>query len=253
MTILVTRPEQESQALCDALNQSGHPAISHPLITIHPGNELSQLPRLFSSLNDGDFIIAVSQHAVEYTQKYLKQLQLEWKQEVNYIAVGQKSAQHLKKYISDPVHYPTHSDSEHLLALPVLQNATGKKAIILRGNGGRDLIYQVLNDLNVDVTYCEAYQRQAIAFDASIKTREWQEKNVNTLIVTSGEQLSFFTSQFTGTDLNWVLKLRLLVPSERINQFAKELGYQHIETVGGASNSDLLHYISEHHYDGIFK
>ncbi len=105
----------------------------------------------------------------------------------------------------------------------------------------------------MDVTYCEAYQRQAIAFDASIKTREWQEKNVNTLIVTSGEQLSFFTSQFTGTDLNWVLKLRLLVPSERINQFAKELGYQHIETVGGASNSDLLHYISEHHYDGIFK
>ena len=82
----------------------------------------------FSSLNDGDFIIAVSQHAVEHTQNYLKQLQLEWKQGVNYIAVGQKSAQHLKKYISDPVHYPTHSDSEHLLALPVLQKATGKKS-----------------------------------------------------------------------------------------------------------------------------
>ena len=253
MTILVTRPEQESQALCNALNQLGHSAISHSLLTIHPGRELSQLPSLFSSLSDGDFIISVSQHAVEHAQLFLKKQQKEWKKGVNYIAVGQKSAQYLKTYISDPVHFPTPSDSEHLLALPVLKNVTGKRAIILRGNGGRDLIYQALEDLGAKVTYCETYQRQSKSFDGSIKAKEWQEKNVDTLVVTSGEQLTFFTSQFTNTDLDWVLTCRLLVPSERINQIGQQLGYQHIETVGGASNSDLLHYLSEHHHDGTFK
>ncbi|GLR76258.1 uroporphyrinogen-III synthase [Aliivibrio sifiae] len=253
MTILVTRPEQESQALCDALYQMGHHAISHPLLTIHPGRELSLLPSLFSSLSDGDFIISVSQHAVEHAQSYLEKQRKEWKKGVNYIAVGQKSAQHLKTYISDPVHFPTPSDSEHLLALPVLKNVAGKRAIILRGNGGRDLIYQALEDLGVKVTYCETYQRQSTSFNGSIKAEEWQAQNVDTLVVTSGEQLVFFTSQFTSTDLDWVLTCRLLVPSERINQIGQQLGYQHIETVGGASNSDLLHYLSEHHHDGTFK
>ncbi|WP_375321504.1 uroporphyrinogen-III synthase [Aliivibrio logei] len=253
MTILVTRPEQESQALCDALKALGHHAISHPLLTIHPGKELPLLPSLFSSLSDGDFIISVSQHAAEHAQNFLEKQNKKWKKGVNYIAVGQKSAQQLKTYISDPVHFPTPSDSEHLLALPVLENVTGKRAIILRGNGGRDLIYQALEGLGVKVTYCETYQRQLTSFNGSIKTKEWQVKNVDTLVVTSGEQLTFFTSQFTNTDLNWVLTCRLLVPSERINQIGQQLGYQHIETVGGASNSDLLHYLSEHHHDGTFK
>ncbi|MGR6840929.1 uroporphyrinogen-III synthase [Aliivibrio wodanis] len=253
MTILVTRPEQESQALCDALNQLGHPAISHPLLTVHPGRELSLLPALFSSLSADDFIITVSQHAVQHTQHYLQQQQKEWKKGVNYLAVGQKSAQYLRTYISDPVHFPTPSDSEHLLALPVLQTVAGKKVIILRGNGGRDLIFEALESLGAKVSYCETYQRQSTPFNGSIKTKEWKNKNVNTLVITSGEQLSFFTSQFTNTDLNWVLKCRLLVPSERINQLGQQLGYQHIETVGGASNSDLLHYLSEHHQDGTFK
>ncbi|MDD9179031.1 uroporphyrinogen-III synthase [Aliivibrio finisterrensis] len=251
MTILVTRPEQESQALCDALNQLGHPAISHPLLTIHPGKELSQLPELFSPLSDGDFLIAVSQHAVEHTQDYLQHHQIEWKKGLNYLAVGQKSAQHLRTYISDTVHFPTPSDSEHLLALPVLNRVSGKKVLILRGNGGRDLIYQALEALGAEVNYCEAYQRKMTPFDGKLNAKKWQSQNINTIIITSGEQLSFFTSQFAGTDLDWVLHCRLLVPSERINQLGQQLGYQHIETVGGASNSDLLHYISEHHHDGI--
>lgn len=253
MTILVTRPEQESQALCDALQALGHHAISHPLLTIHPGKELSLLPNYFSSLSDGDFLIAVSQHAVQHAQDYLQLQQKEWKKGVNYIAVGQKSAQYLRSYISDPVHFPTPSDSEHLLALPVLENVSGKKVLILRGNGGRDLIYQALEELGAEVTYCETYQRQSTTFNGATKAKEWQENNVNTLVITSGEQLSFFTSQFTNTDLYWVLGCRLLVPSERINQLGQQLGYQHIETVGGASNSDLLHYFSEHHNDGTFK
>jgi len=253
MTILVTRPEQESQALCDALNQLGHPAISHPLLTIHPGKELSQLPELFSPLSDGDFLIAVSQHAVEHTQDYLQHHQIEWKKGLNYLAVGQKSAQHLRTYISDTVHFPTPSDSEHLLALPVLNHVAGKKVLILRGNGGRDLIYQALEALGAEVNYCEAYQRKMMPFDGKLNVKKWQSHNINTIIITSGEQLSFFTSQFAGADLNWVQHCRLLVPSERINQLGQQLGYQHIETVGGASNSDLLHYISEHHHDGIFK
>lgn len=247
MTILVTRPEQESQALCDALHQAGHLAISHPLLTIHPGRELSQLPSLFSSLSDGDFIIAVSQHAVEHAQNSLQMQQTEWKKGVNYIAVGQKSAQHLKKYVVDTVHFPTHSDSEHLLALPVLKNTKGKKALILRGNGGRDLIFQALDNSGVDVSYCETYQRKNTPFNGALKAAEWQKEHVDTIIVTSGEQLSFFTEQFTLIHLHWVLHCRLLVPSERINQLAQQLGYQHIETVGGASNSDVLHYLSEHH------
>ncbi len=251
MAILVTRPEQESQALCDALNQLGHPAISHPLLTIHPGKDLPQLTTLFSSLHSQDVLIAVSQHAVLQTQHYLAQHHIKWKQELNYIAIGQSTAKQLQQLVNTTVHFPTRSDSENLLALPALTDVAGKNVLILRGNGGRELIYQALNSVGAKVKYCEAYQRKMTHFNAAIKTKEWQEKDIDTIIITSGEQLTFFTAQFSNNDLNWVQHCKLLVPSERINQIAKQLGYQHIETVGGASNSDLLNYINRYHHDGI--
>lgn len=52
------------------------------------------------------------------------------------------------------IHYPLDREiSEVLLQLPELQNIAGKRALILRGNGGRELIGETLTARGADVGF----------------------------------------------------------------------------------------------------
>ncbi|MGP8846919.1 uroporphyrinogen-III synthase, partial [Enterobacter hormaechei] len=88
------------------------------------------------------------------------------------------------------IHYPLDREiSEVLLQLPELQNIAGKRALILRGNGGRELIGETLTARGADVDFCECYQRSAKYYDGAEEAMRWQSRGVTTVVVTSGEML----------------------------------------------------------------
>ncbi|NAW57676.1 MULTISPECIES: uroporphyrinogen-III synthase [unclassified Vibrio] len=237
MTVLVTRPAPAGQQLCQQLAQVGQPAIYHPLISIDPGRELSEL---LTRLPHSDILIAVSQHAAHFADLTLSQNQHPWPTNTLYLAVGQKTAHVLSKATQQKVHYPDISDSEHLLQLPQLQQVQDKKILILRGNGGRELIYDTLTARGAHVHYLEAYQRHNLVFDAKRSVADWQAQQVDTLVVTSAEQLRFLFAQLPAAIQPWVQKQRLLVPSARICTQAHQLGFRHVVNVGGASNNEIM-------------
>lgn len=237
MAVLVTRPEAQGQALCQQLAHCGIHALHHPLITLKAG---ADLPQLLPALHQCDLLIAVSQHAVTFTHQFLQSERSCWPTSAIYLAVGQKTAHVLSKLSAQPVHYPDISDSEHLLALPALHAVQGKSVIILRGNGGRELIFDTLVARGAHVSYREVYQRVDLPFASEACVATWQQADVDTLVITSSHQLMFFVSQLTATSLSWALGLKLLVPSDRIAHDAKALGFQTIVTTGSAANPDLV-------------
>ncbi|HAS63183.1 MAG TPA: uroporphyrinogen-III synthase [Vibrio sp.] len=237
MTVLVTRPGEQGISLCHQLNQQGIKAINHPLIAIRAGE---QLPCLVKSLPKADIIIAVSQHTIEFTHQYLTNANVSWSKTATYLAVGQKSAQFLSKFANQKVHYPERSDSENLLKLPQLKNVSGKHIVILRGNGGRELIYDTLVARGAHVEYCEVYKRENLAFRSEITVPFWQDSQVNQLIITSSGQLNFFIEHIAPPYRDWVLKLALFVPSERIAIEARRVGFHTVVNTGSASNKELL-------------
>jgi len=237
MAVLVTRPDSQGKELCQQLIALGIPALHQPLIGIEAGADLPQLPQ---ALQHCDYVLAVSQHAVLLSQQFLRAQQLKWPASPRYLAVGQKTAQLLSKVCEQPVHYPDISDSEHLLALPELHHVQGQRIEILRGNGGRELIYDTLCARGAMVRYREVYQRVDLPFSAPTSVARWQQAQVDTLVITSSHQLMFFVSQLTGADLNWALSLKLLVPSDRIAHDAQLLGFSHVVTTGSAANQDLV-------------
>ncbi|OLQ93672.1 uroporphyrinogen-III synthase [Vibrio ponticus] len=237
MSVLVTRPGKQGLALCRQLEELGIKAIHHPLITIQAGEQLSSLKQ---QLPLADIIIAVSQHTVEFTHQALTNANLNWPNTAVYLAVGQKSAQFLSKAVNQKVHYPEVSDSENLLNLPLLQQVSGKRIIILRGNGGRELIYETLRERGAIVEYCEVYKRENLAFHSEIAVPFWQDRQIKQLIITSSGQLSFFIEQIAPQYRDWIFQLVLLVPSERIAIEARRVGFQTVVNTGSASNKDLL-------------
>jgi len=242
MNILVTRPSPAGEQLVSRLRTLGQVAWSFPLIEFSPGRELSTLADSIYALQEGDLVFALSQHAVEFAHAQLQQENRRWPTAPPYFAIGRTTALALHTVSGIDVRYPLDREiSEVLLQLPELQTVAGKRALILRGNGGRELLGETLTARGAEVTFCECYQRCAKYYDGAEEAMRWHQRGVDTLVVTSGEMLQQLWSLIPQWYReNWLLRCRLLVVSERLANLARELGWQEIRIADNADNDALL-------------
>ena len=242
MSILVTRPSPAGEQLVSRLRTLGQVAWSFPLIEFSPGRELSALADRINTLQEGDLLFALSQHAVEFANAQLQQQSLSWTTAPRYFAIGRSTALALHTVSGADVRYPLDREiSEVLLQLPELQNIAGKNALILRGNGGRELLGATLAERGARVTFCECYQRSAKHYDGAEEAMRWQSRGVTTLVVTSGEMLQQLWSLIPQWYREqWLLHCRVVVVSERLALQARELGWQEIQVADNADNDALL-------------
>lgn len=242
MSILVTRPSPAGDILVSRLRTLGLVAWSFPLIEFSPGRELNSLADRLTSLNADCLIFVLSQHAVTFAQAHLQQAHKSWPALPHYFAIGRTTALALHKVSGIDVRYPLDREiSEVLLQLPELQNIQGKRALILRGNGGRELLGKTLKARGADVEFCECYQRSMKHYDGAEEAMRWHTRGVNTLVVTSGEMLQqLFSLTPPWYRENWLLHCRLLVVSERLVNLARELGWQDIQVADNAENDALI-------------
>ena len=242
MNILVTRPSPAGEQLVSRLRTLGQVAWSFPLIEFSPGRELSTLADSLYALQEGDLVFALSQHAVEFAHAQLQQENKRWPTAPHYFAIGRTTALALHTVSGIDVRYPLDREiSEVLLQLPELQTVAGKRALILRGNGGRELLGETLTARGAEVTFCECYQRCAKYYDGAEEAMRWHLRGVDTLVVTSGEMLQQLWSLIPQWYReNWLLRCRLLVVSERLANLARELGWQEIRIADNADNDALL-------------
>lgn len=241
MNILVTRPSPAGDELVSRLRKQGKVAWSLPLIEFAPGRELSTLPALLASLSPDDLLFALSQHAVSHAVSALRQHNATWPQ-VQAFAIGRTTALALHTASGLTVNYPRDREiSEVLLQLPELQNVAGKRAVLLRGNGGREFIGETLAKRGVNVTFCECYQRVNKHYDGTDEAYRWHQRGVDTLVITSGEMLKrLFMLIPPWYQTNWLLRCRLIVVSERLATLARDLGWLDITIADNADNDALL-------------
>jgi len=242
MSILVTRPSPAGEELVSRLRALGKVAWSFPLIEFTPGRELATLPDRLAAFSANDLIFVLSQHAVAFAHAHLQHHGLHWPLAPRYFAIGRTTALALHTVSGINVRYPLDREiSEVLLQLPELQNVVGKRALILRGNGGRELLGDTLRERGAEVTFCECYQRCNKHYDGAEEAMRWQSRGVTTLVVTSGEMLQHLWSLIPQWYReNWLLRCRLLVVSERLANLARELGWQDIRIADNADNDALL-------------
>ena len=242
MSILVTRPSPAGEELVSRLRTLGQVAWSFPLIEFSPGRELATLASRLSALTENDLVFALSQHAVTFADAELQQQEKSWPSLPRYFAIGRTTALALHTVSGFNIHYPLDREiSEVLLQLPELQNIAGKRALILRGNGGRELIGETLTARGADVDFCECYQRSAKYYDGAEEAMRWQSREVTMVVVTSGEMLQQLWSLIPQWYReHWLLHCRLLVVSERLAKLARELGWQDIKVADNADNDALL-------------
>ncbi|HEY9148355.1 MAG TPA: uroporphyrinogen-III synthase, partial [Gammaproteobacteria bacterium] len=114
-------------------------------------------------------------------------------------------------------------DSEGLLALPGLQAVRGKRILILRGNGGRELMAATLRDRGAQVDYAEVYRREPP--DTAAAEAGWLGKT-DIITVTSSEALQNLVALTDVAQRPQLLAKPLVVVSERAAALAHALGFK---------------------------
>ncbi len=249
--IVVTRPQQQSNPLSEAIRAAGGTPVLFPLLLIHPVNEAERhaLHDVLRQLVAGMFgwAVFVSPNAIEKTFDELHTLGLRWPDQVHVAVVGKGSEHALmeRNVNSQKVISPTERyDSEGLLALPELQRAQveGQAVMIFRGDGGRELIAQTLRERGASVDYITCYRRSApcgAAADTTILQALWQQGQLDAITITSSEGLRHFHALLGEAKLPLLETTPLFVPHARIAEEAQRLGLSRIVTTA-AGDAGLL-------------
>ncbi len=242
MTILVTRPSPAGEQLVSQLLASGRPACHTPLIDFSSGRDLPNLPNLLQSLQSGDYVFLLSRLAVHYANTGLKDNKQPWPDGLTWYAIGRSTALALHAVSGLKALFPQPKEtSEALLMLPAMHKVNGKNALLLRGNGGRELLGKKLTARGAHVICCECYRRNAIDYDGYLQSRLWQAAGVDTLVVTSGEMLQqLYTLVPDDWRSDWLLRCQLIVVSDRLATLARLLGWSTIRVAANADNGALL-------------
>jgi uroporphyrinogen-III synthase len=222
--IVVTRPAHQAAHFADLIRRAGGRAILFPVIAIADIDDAQPLFALLDRLDDFDLAIFVSPNAVDKAMTLL-QAQRVVPLRLAYAAVGRGSVRALKKFGVTDVAAPARFDSEALLAMPELQNVAGKRVVIFRGAGGRELLGDVLVERGALVEYAECYRRVRPAADMAPLIAAWERDEIHAVTVTSSEGLHNFCALAGARGRPWLQKTPLFVPHPRIADAARKLEF----------------------------
>src|SRR5690606_20556816 len=138
------------------------------------------------------------------------------------------------------VQYPEERmDSEAMLALPPLQDIAGKRALIVRGKGGREILSAGLRKRGATVDYCELYERAVPDHAPGFLQASLQQHPPSAVVISSGEAMDNLKALFASWYAGWQ-DLPLHVVSERLCDHAHHAGFRHVVTMAGATDAAII-------------
>lgn len=224
--ILITRPAEQAAPLATLIQQAGGEAVVFPAIEIAEPANLPALKSVIARLLQFDRAIFISPTAVARAFHYLDH----WPAGLSVAAIGAGSARALQRAGVQNILVPEQGqDSEALLALPEMQQVNGLRIVIFRGEGGRELLADVLRERGAQVEYAECYRRIKPQADIA----PLLSQHLDAIVVTSREGLQNLR-ELLGEHWPRFQKQAFFVPHPRIGDAANALGIaQTITTIGG--------------------
>lgn len=225
LTVLVTRPEQQATELSARIQALGGDALLLPVLEIVP--RAIPLPEQAHEL-----LIFISANAVQHGLSVL-QSQFELAKLAGFTpriaTVGAATAAMLEEhgYRAD-ITPTTQASSEGLLEHAALQ-APPATVLIVRGQGGRELLRDTLIARASSVTVAEVYERvptQPAVEQLNAVLSLLRSTELDIITVTSIDILQALDALLSSVDRELAHRVSLLVGSARIATQARQLGWQ---------------------------
>ncbi|MCB1908314.1 MAG: uroporphyrinogen-III synthase [Rhodocyclaceae bacterium] len=239
--IAVTRPRAQCEALAAGIAARGGTALVFPLIAIEGIADSDQIRAARRALAGYDLAFFVSPNAVEHGVAALGG-RAAWPPGLRVAGVGAGTRAALEQRGFEGVIAPrSGADSEAVLALPEFSPGAlvGRRLLIVRGDGGRDLLGHQAERRGAEVSYLSCYRRRLPAADAGGLLDVVRDARLSALVVTSSEALGNLAAIVGDEGLAALRQLPLFVPHPRIAERAGEYGFESIISTGPGDSGIL--------------
>jgi len=228
-TIVVTRPRAQADSLAQAIAAAGGIPLIYPLLEIAPADPAA-LQAVASRLADYAIVFCVSPNAVAHALPTLLAAG-PWPGATRPAGVGTGTEKAWARFgLHDVIAPRERFDSEALLELPEFQTeaVAGKKVLILRGDGGRELLRQTLEARGATVEVVTCYHRLPPPQGPEVLHQAWSAGRLDAIIISSSEALGHLWQQLDEQDRRHLAATPLFVPHARIAEAARDKGLERV-------------------------
>jgi len=232
---VVTRPRELADGLVSLVERAGGRAWRFPAIEIAPPSDPAAAARIFARIGEFDLAFFISPTAA---RKALEGLGT-WPRQLAAYAVGEGTRAELERRGIAATCPAGGADSEALLALPQLAHVAGKRAVILCGEGGREVLGETLAARGASVERAECYRRVLPRADPAPLLAAWERGDVHAVTVSSSEGLSNLAKLLGDAGAARLRATPLVVPHPRVAEAARRSGVREA-LVSGPSDEEML-------------
>lgn len=250
LNILVTRPEHQNNNLAELIELAGGKAIKFPVMEIVAPDNLEIASMQLSKSGQWDWLIFTSANAVNFALK-ICQRQLSVTGTTKVAAIGETTANCLLKYGIKANLVPQTSNSERLASALQMQQISNKRCLIIKGEGGREKLQEILTNLGAIVTSVNVYRRTCPETNPELLLKHWSHEGIDFVTITSVESLENLI-RLIGEKGHDLLKQSVVVAfSPRIRDAAFKRGLTQVITAATTSDSSIIESIVQAHQNSL--
>ncbi|MEN8259260.1 MAG: uroporphyrinogen-III synthase [Pseudomonadota bacterium] len=226
--MLVTRPRNQAEALCQLIEFAGGSVFRFPVLEIVRSRKWGRAVDVLHNLERCRWIFFVSANAVHFAQQAYND-NISFPAGLRIAAIGSATARALEAAkIRVDLMPKEQFNSEALLELPEFASLSGQRCVIVRGEGGRELLADGLKQRGATVEYAEVYRREVPRYNPSGLMDQLARGGIQVVTVTSVETF-FNLLSMVGHAGEVVLKeTPLVVMSQRIRNAALDRGFARV-------------------------
>ena len=242
LNVLLTRPRLQSASLVTAITGQGGRVVELPLIEIEAvtdGDACEAIKSRILSLDQFDAAIFISTNAARIGLAWIEAWWPQIPVGLTAYAVGPGTAKTLQTLDWPVVYSDQGVTSEHLLALPGLQDINGQRIALFRGVGGRELIAETLRSRGATVDYLELYHRRTPDYGGDTVLNMVRHEHINAIVVTSAQILDVLLHVLQN-DPTAIALIPVVVPSQRIRQYALDAGLTRVVNADAVNDETIV-------------
>jgi uroporphyrinogen-III synthase len=240
--VLVTRPAKQTDSLCSLIEKSGGVTMRLPTMDLQAPDDPEQVEQLCKCLTEFQIAIFISRNAVDWAfDLFIDKADIP--AGLSIMAIGAGTAEQLKQYgVTDVCFAKGSANSEAFLELDGLQAdaVEGKRIIIFRGQGGREVLADGLRKRGAQVRYAEVYRRVQPRYDEDIIHNLWIDTPPDVIVVTSNEGLQNLFNITAADDHKQLLRTPLVSIGKRMSDLASQLGFGRLPVVARETSDQGL-------------
>jgi len=247
--VVVTRPAGQAAHFATALTDCGAIPVLFPVLEIRDIEDAAPLLDVAIRLENFDLAVFVSPNAIDKALALILKHR-RWPPGLRVAALGKSSERELARHgITGVISPALRFDSEALLDLPELIDVQGRRVVIFRGDGGRELLGDTLKARGASVEYVTCYRRGRPRIDPAPLLKLWEEGRLDAVTLTSSEGLRNFFDMVGRLGQAWLRKTPAFVPHVRIAEQAQALGLANVIPTGPGDDgllAGLMQYFDSH-------